>query len=116
MAAFIRGVDRVVSALSDSIFGLDWSGSEMPTGWVRTDHLVAEPSFLAGCASTIDFFGEFDVYNQSTTPRQADAVALYSDWRVIGQDLWLVSDEHRHEAETIQHQPKESREYSGQAP
>ena len=55
-----------------------------------TDYLYARPSFLSGVARLFDFFGLFTRYNFSRTEEEADAKALYSDWRAIGQDLALA--------------------------
>ena len=35
----------------------------------------------------LDIYGQFDSYNASETEEEADAKALYSDFRMIGQDL-----------------------------
>ena len=51
------------------------------------DFLFARPSFLSGVARTLDLFGQFDEYNQSTTGEIADARAMYSDWRAVGEEL-----------------------------
>jgi len=55
---------------------------------VQTDFLFAQPSFLSGLARLLDLFGVFDSYNQSRTPEEADAKAMYADWRVTGQDIF----------------------------
>ncbi|MYN67156.1 MAG: hypothetical protein F4X11_19330 [Acidobacteria bacterium] len=34
-----------------------------------------------------DLFGVFDTYNDSPSDDLADARAIYSDWRITGQDL-----------------------------
>jgi hypothetical protein len=52
-----------------------------------TEFLFARPSFLGGVARLLDLGGQVDVYNQSATPSEADARALYSDWRMVGEDL-----------------------------
>ena len=54
---------------------------------MRTDYLFAEPSFLSGVARLLDLFGQFDDYNDSPSAASADARAMYSDWRVTGEDL-----------------------------
>ena len=59
---------------------------------VRTDFLVARPSFWSGVGRVLDLWGKFDDYNISRTTEEADMRALYSDWRIVGQDLrdsWL---------------------------
>ena len=53
-----------------------------------TSHfLFAFPSWLSGMARLLDIGGQFDEYNQSRTPAEADARALYSDFRVVGDDV-----------------------------
>ena len=54
---------------------------------MRTDYLFATPSFLSGVARLLDLSGRFDVYNDSDNAALADARAIYSDWRMVGQDL-----------------------------
>lgn len=71
---------------------------------VRTDFLVARPSFWSGMGRLLDLWGKYDEYNVSETPDQADQRALYSDWRITGQDLrdsWIAF--HKDQAE---HSPK----------
>jgi len=45
------------------------------------------PSFLSGVARLVDLGGVYDSYNESRTSKEADAVATYSDWAVVGQDI-----------------------------
>lgn len=69
-------------------------------GDIRTDFLVARPSFWSGIGRLLDLWGKFDAYNTSRSPEEADMRALYSDWRNVGQDLrdsWISS--HTEEAE-----------------
>ena len=53
----------------------------------KSTFLFADPSFIYGLAHILDFEGTFDVYNQSLTPAEADARALYSDWSAVGDEL-----------------------------
>ena len=55
--------------------------------FVRTDYLFATPSFLSGVARLFDLSGRSGVYNDSDDEALADARAIYSDWRMVGQDL-----------------------------
>lgn len=69
-------------------------------GDIRTDFLVARPSFWSGIGRLLDLWGKFDAYNTSRSPEEADMRALYSDWRNVGQDLrdsWISF--HTEEAE-----------------
>lgn len=52
-----------------------------------SDFLFAVPSFLRGVASALDIGGTFVEYNQSSSPQEADAKALQSDWVMVGNDL-----------------------------
>lgn len=61
---------------------VDVSGNEMDTTF-----LFATPSLWSGMARVLDIYGQFDSYNASETEEAADAKALYSDFRMIGQDL-----------------------------
>lgn len=36
----------------------------------------------------LDFWGFYDSYNTSKSDPEADAKALYSDWRTVGENLW----------------------------
>lgn len=49
--------------------------------------LFARPSFLEGMGRLVDVGGTLTEFNQSATPETADATALASDWRAIGQDF-----------------------------
>ena len=53
---------------------------------VKSDFLVGSPSFLSGTARPLDFCGQYDEYNISPTEAQADAMATFSDWLIVGQD------------------------------
>jgi glutamate/tyrosine decarboxylase-like PLP-dependent enzyme len=49
--------------------------------------LFANPSFVNGTAHLLDFWGTYDTYNHSRTREEADAIALYADWRSVGEEL-----------------------------
>jgi len=38
-------------------------------------------------ARVLDLCGLFDSYNQSPTTEEADAIAMYLDWRTTGEDI-----------------------------
>lgn len=59
---------------------------------MQTTFLFAMPSMLSGAARLLDFGGWFDSYNTSETPEIADAIAIYSDFRIVGQDLQKAMD------------------------
>ena len=77
MADFIR-----------SLFGIEYETQD-PND-VRSTFLFVEPSAATGAGRTFDLWGGFDLYSYSASPREADARALYADWRVVGQDLRTV--------------------------
>jgi hypothetical protein len=54
---------------------------------VKSDFLVASPSLLSGGARLFDFYGLYDEYNISPSEAQADAMATFADWLVVGQDI-----------------------------
>jgi hypothetical protein len=55
-----------------------------------TDYLFAKPSFLGGMASVLDLGSTLTEYNVSPTPEQADAIAIYNDWKAVGNDICIV--------------------------
>ena len=54
---------------------------------MRTTFLFAIPTFFSGCARLLDLGSVYDLYNVSQDESVADARALYSDFRMVGQDL-----------------------------
>lgn len=54
---------------------------------LQSDFLTADPSLVSGAARLFDWWGLYDTYNQSRTGQEADAKAIFSDWRIVGQDL-----------------------------
>lgn len=61
-----------------------------------TDTFIARPSFLSGVARLFDFGGLLNSYRTVATDpaaaREADALALYADWRSVGADLRTAMD------------------------
>ena len=51
------------------------------------EFLYGRPSFLDGAARVLDLFGVFRRYNRPENDEQADALALYDDFRIVGLDL-----------------------------
>ena len=60
---------------------------------LQTDSLFARPSPFSGVARVLDLFGTFNSYDQSSNPDEADSRALYSDWRIIGEDIMDAAEE-----------------------
>ena len=54
---------------------------------IKSDFLVASPSFASGVGRLLDWYGLYDLYNISRSPQEADAKAMFADWRIVGQDL-----------------------------
>jgi len=65
---------------------------------VKSDFLVADPSLASGAARLFDFYGLYDEYNISPTEAQADAMATFSDWLVVGQDIREAVEQHEQNA------------------
>ncbi len=66
-------------------------------GHVSSDFLVAQPCWAYGVGRFFDWGGYFDSYNRSANEAEADARALYSDWRIIGQDIMSAMQSHASE-------------------
>jgi hypothetical protein len=66
---------------------------------IQTDFLFAQPSFASGAGSVIDLWGQLAAYNTSATPMDADALAIFSDWAIVGQDISEASEKCLEECE-----------------
>lgn len=66
--------------------GAKWDES-VPRRRMRTSFLFPTPSFWSGMGSALDLSGHPGRYLFSRTGKEADAKALYSDYRMIGQDI-----------------------------
>ncbi len=53
----------------------------------NSDFLFARPSVVTGIARGLDLFGVLQEYNRCRTSEEADAWALYNDFRTVGIDL-----------------------------
>ena len=49
--------------------------------------LFAEPTFVSGAGRLVDWYGLYDLYNVSRNGNEADAKAMFADWRIVGQDI-----------------------------
>jgi hypothetical protein len=65
-----------------------------------SDLLYARPSFLEGMARAFDLGATLQDYNQSSTPEQADALALHSDWAAVVAHLHAARQENTRERQT----------------
>jgi hypothetical protein len=54
---------------------------------ISSDFLFARPSFWSGVGRLLNLWGKYDQYNTSRSIEEADMRALYSDWRITGEDV-----------------------------
>lgn len=59
---------------------------------ISTDYLFARPSFLEGVARIMDIGGTLNEYNLDSDGEVADAIAIWSDWAMVGQDMYYAID------------------------
>lgn len=52
-----------------------------------TDFLFAKPTFLSGMGAAIDLGGTMVMFNESSSPDEADYLALANDWIMVGNDI-----------------------------
>lgn len=69
-----------------------------------TYYLFARPSLLEGVSRTLDLNGNFDRYNESVNPNEADRCAIMNDWKMVGYDLQFAVKTY---GEKIQREEKE---------
>lgn len=55
-------------------------------------YLYAMPSFNEGLARTLDIGATFDDYNYSKNGREAETLAIWSDWYTVGEDITRCLD------------------------
>jgi hypothetical protein len=49
----------------------------------KSTFLFSNPGFLSGVSRTMDIYGAFDSYNESSTAAEADYKAIYSDFSAV---------------------------------
>jgi hypothetical protein len=54
---------------------------------IKSDFLVAAPSFASGAGRLLDWYGLYDLYNVSRNGQEADTKAMFADWYIVGQDI-----------------------------
>lgn len=59
---------------------------------MSTFYLFAMPTFWSGVARVVDLAGRFDDYNFSVDEAEADAVATWTDWIAVGDDLAVAAE------------------------
>ena len=52
-----------------------------------TDFLFAKPAFLSGIGAVIDLGGTMVRFNESSSPEEADYLAIANDWIMVGNDI-----------------------------
>lgn len=62
---------------------------------IQSDYLFARPSFIEGVGRIVDLGGALNTYNKSRTPEEADARAVYEDWKALGHDVKLALEQLR---------------------
>ena len=55
-----------------------------------TDYLFPKPAAIYGLARLLDIAAQLDTYNTAPTGAIADAIAMYNDWAVVGDDVLAV--------------------------
>lgn len=73
---------------------------------MEADILFVQPSFLRGMARTLDIGGQLDDYNYSKSEKEADNLALSSDWVAIEKDFWSAFETVQDEIEQVQKEVK----------
>ncbi|MSQ06972.1 MAG: hypothetical protein EXR54_07870 [Dehalococcoidia bacterium] len=58
----------------------------------RSDYLYARPSFWEGGARIWDFANTLNEYNRSSSAQEADEIAMWMDWGMVG--LMISSSMH----------------------
>lgn len=52
-----------------------------------TDFLFARPTFLSGMGAVLDLGGTMEMFNESSSPEEADSLAIMNDWVSVGNNL-----------------------------
>lgn len=74
-----------------------------------SDFLFARGGFLVGIGRILDLGAGYHRYNSSQTPAEADAMALYADWRAVGGDLEAALQAAEEEANSCLFPPEPAR-------
>lgn len=69
---------------------------------MTTDFLFASHSFWRGVGRILDLGGTWLEFNRCDTPDQADAVAMYQDWRSVGEDIHFAAESSDSERRAVQ--------------
>jgi len=66
---------------------------------IHSNYLFARPSFVEGMARMMDVSNSLNTYNQSRNGPEADARAIYEDWKALGHDVRVSLEQLRQSAE-----------------
>lgn len=57
----------------------------------RTFYFFARPSFTRGMAGVLDLGANLQIYNESEVIEDSDNIALFNDWKQVGNDLKIAT-------------------------
>jgi hypothetical protein len=69
------------------------------TDEIQSDFLFARPSLIEGVARMVDLSNSLNDYNYARTGAQADARAIFEDWKAIGHDVQVALEKLRAEVQ-----------------
>lgn len=64
---------------------------------LQSDYLFARPSFIEGVGRLVDLSNSLNVYNYARDGAEADARAIYQDWKALGHDVRVALEQLRSE-------------------
>jgi hypothetical protein len=67
----------------------------------HTEFLFPSPGILYGVARLLDLGAQLDLYNESSSPQEADYRALYADWLSVGKDFKAVFEKFARQTEKV---------------
>ena len=71
---------------------------------IYTDNLYARPSLMEGISRIFDLgntMNQYNIYDGSLSGKEADAIAIWSDWAAIGDDFrYAIREFEKEEAPT----------------
>ncbi len=76
-------------------------------------YISAMPSALSGAARLLDFGNTYDSYNLAGSGTEADALGIFWDWVMVGDNLWSAISEESLQTERAQRESKTEVEFAG---
>ncbi len=64
---------------------------------LQSDYLFARPSLIEGVGRIVDLPNSLNTYNYARNGAEADARAIYQDWKALGHDLRVALEQLRSE-------------------